>query len=50
MIDLNRSSFCGTTDYISPEMAMKKEYDETVDIWSIGVLTYEIMVGNAPFS
>ena len=41
---------CGTTiDYFAPEMVQKNEYDHSVDIWSIGVLTYEFLVGRPPF-
>ena len=43
---------CGTLDYLPPEMVSKGEndfYDKTVDIWSIGVLTYEFLVGRPPF-
>jgi len=44
-----RKTFCGTLDYLPPEMVEKQEYDERVDIWSLGVLLYEFLVGNAPF-
>ena len=37
-----RRTFCGTLDYISPEMFMKKGHDQKVDVWSIGILTYEL--------
>lgn len=40
---------CGTLDYLSPEMASHQTYDERVDLWSIGVLTYELIYGKAPF-
>ena len=47
-----RQTMCGTLDYLPPEMVSKGEndyYDKTVDIWSIGVLTYEFLVGRPPF-
>lgn len=38
-------TFCGTLDYVSPEVVSGKDYDFKVDIWSIGVLTYELVTG-----
>ncbi len=40
---------CGTPDYLPPEMVLHKPYTETVDIWCLGVLTYEFLVGKPPF-
>lgn len=46
-----RETFCGTLDYIAPEMLEKKhKHDHNVDIWAVGVLTYELLTGMAPFS
>lgn len=44
-----RQTFCGTLDYLAPEMVSGTAYDASVDIWSLGVLMYECLVGNAPF-
>ncbi len=44
-----RSTFCGTTDYVPPEIVEGAEYDERVDIWALGVLLYELASGHAPF-
>lgn len=44
-----RKTFCGTLDYVSPEIVLGSEYDEMVDVWSIGVLCYELSTGHAPF-
>lgn len=44
-----KTTFCGTLDYLSPEMKEGGQYDNSVDIWSIGVLTYELLTGNPPY-
>jgi aurora kinase len=44
-----RTTVCGTLNYLSPEMVEAKGHDYRVDIWSLGVLTYEFLVGNPPF-
>ncbi|XP_070495920.1 aurora kinase C [Chironomus tepperi] len=44
-----RTTLCGTMDYLSPEMVQGKPHTKTVDLWSIGVLAYELLVGSAPF-
>ncbi len=39
------TSLCGTAEYFSPEMFQQKEYDFSVDWWSLGQLIYELLVG-----
>ena len=46
---MRRASFCGTIDYVSPEMARHETYDQSIDIWALGVLTFELLVGDPPF-
>jgi aurora kinase len=41
----DRMTYCGTADYISPEMIKKGVHDERVDIWALGVLLFEITQG-----
>jgi serine/threonine protein kinase len=44
-----RDTFCGTTEYLPPEMVLKQQYDFRVDCWAIGVLTFEFLAGKTPF-
>lgn len=44
-----RDTLCGTLDYLSPEMIRGEKYDESVDIWAIGIIMYELLVGKPPF-
>lgn len=44
-----RSTLCGTLDYLPPEMVEGREHDNTADVWSLGVLAYEFLVGSPPF-
>ena len=39
----------GTIAYQAPEMVMDLDYDQKVDIWSLGVMLYEIITGKNPF-
>uniref|UniRef100_A0A3P8RZF8 non-specific serine/threonine protein kinase n=1 Tax=Amphiprion percula TaxID=161767 RepID=A0A3P8RZF8_AMPPE len=46
---LRRRTMCGTLDYLPPEMVEGHTHSEKVDLWCIGVLCYECLVGNPPF-
>jgi len=39
----------GTPLYMAPEMVRKKAYNEKVDVWSLGVITYQLLSGRTPF-
>lgn len=44
-----RKTFCGTLDYLPPEIVESKMYDKKIDLWCLGVLCYEFCVGRPPF-
>mmetsp|Transcript_27141 Transcript_27141/g.51297 ORF Transcript_27141/g.51297 Transcript_27141/m.51297 type:complete len:359 (-) Transcript_27141:338-1414(-) len=44
-----RQTLCGTLDYLPPEMVEGRDHDAAVDVWSLGVLCYEFLVGKPPF-
>ena len=45
----NRKTFCGTIEYMAPEILNRTRYDGKADIWSLGILLYEMMHGYAPY-
>ena len=47
--DKRRDTLCGTLDYLAPEMVKGSTHDSSIDIWEVGVLTYELAVGHPPF-
>jgi len=44
-----RETLCGTLDYLPPEMVEGRPHDSTADVWGLGVLAYEFLVGSPPF-
>jgi serine/threonine protein kinase len=43
------TSYCGTPEYIAPEMVDGSGHDFSVDWWAVGVLIYEMLIGVTPF-
>jgi serine/threonine protein kinase len=44
-----RFTTCGTLEYLPPEMVQEKGHDTSADIWCLGILLYEILIGMTPF-
>ena len=47
--DEKRGTFCGTYEYMAPEIYENEKYNVSVDVWSLGILLYEMFHGFSPF-
>jgi serine/threonine protein kinase len=48
-MDGTATGFCGTTEYLSPELVSRNPYTYSVDWWGLGILAYELYYGYSPF-
>ncbi|KAJ3108958.1 Ribosomal protein S6 kinase beta-2 [Phlyctochytrium planicorne] len=49
-VALETNTICGTTEFVAPEVLNSSEYSYAVDYWSLGVMLFDMLTGNPPFT
>ncbi len=49
-VALEATTVCGTPEFTAPEILSNATYDRTVDYWSLGIMTYDMLTGSPPFT
>jgi serine/threonine protein kinase len=47
--DVDLEMMIGTREYMAPELLLGHKYDERIDVWGLGILTFELLTGRTPF-
>ncbi|KAI9011794.1 kinase-like domain-containing protein [Hyaloraphidium curvatum] len=48
-VAVESDTICGSAEYMAPEIVAEQKYDKSVDIWTVGILLYDLTTGSPPF-